>query len=136
MGGVNKVILLGRLGQDPAITYSQAGMAICRLTLATSEKRKDKEEKTEWHRCIAFDKRAETIGQYLKKGNQIYVEGRLKYGKYVKDNITRYTTDIMIDQFAFVGGKKRNDNNQNENKQGREYQNRQNQESYDDDIPF
>ena len=136
MGGVNKVILLGRLGQDPAIKYSQAGMAICSLTLATSEKRKDKEEITAWHRCIAFDKRAETIGKYLKKGDQIYVEGRLKYGKYVKDDITRYTTDIMIDQFAFVGGKKRVDEEKKKS-QNREHQSRQNQESYrDDDIPF
>ena len=135
MGGVNKVILLGRLGQDPAVTYSQAGMAICRLSIATSEKKKDGKEITAWHRCIAFDKRAEIMGKYLEKGDQFYVEGKLQYGQYDKDGITRYTTDIVINQFAFVGGgKSRNANNQS-NKQ-EENRQRFKEPVYDDDIPF
>ncbi|MCP3923825.1 MAG: single-stranded DNA-binding protein [Desulfobacterales bacterium] len=105
MAGVNKVIILGNLGRDPEVTYTQSGMAVCKFSLATSKKRKDGSEVTAWHRCTAFDKRGEAIGRYVNKGQQLYIEGELQYGQYEKDGITRYTTDIIVNQFSFVGSK-------------------------------
>ncbi len=151
MAGVNKVILLGNLGRDPEISYTQAGMAICKFSIATSKKKRDGSEKTEWHRCTAFDKRAETISRYVSKGQQLYVEGELSYGQYDKDGITRYTTDIIVNNFTFVGGKGANQgggmnpNQGQQQNQGGGYQ--QQNEVYDagqpnnappedDDIPF
>ena len=108
MAGVNKVILLGNLGRDPEISYTQSGMAICKFSIATSKKKRDGSEKTEWHRCTAFDKRAETISRYVSKGQQLYVEGELSYGQYDKDGITRYTTDIIVNNFTFVSSRPSN----------------------------
>lgn len=106
MAGVNKVIIMGNLGRDPELSYTQGGMAICKFSLATSKKNKAGEEKTSWHRCTAFGKTAETIAQYVGKGSQLYVEGELSYGQYEKDGHTVYTTDIFVNEFTFVGGKK------------------------------
>ena len=103
MAGVNKVILLGRLGQDPEMTYTPSGMAVCKFSLATSKKRKDGNDVTSWHRCTAFGKTGEILGQYMSKGKELYIEGELQYGQYEKDGITRYTTDIIIREFNFVG---------------------------------
>ena len=111
MAGVNKVIIMGNLGRDPELSYSQGGMAICKFSLATSKKNKAGEEKTSWHRVNAFGKTAETIAQYVGKGQQLYVEGELSYGQYEKDGQTHFTTDIFVNEFAFVGGPK-SDNNQ------------------------
>ena len=105
MAGVNKVILVGRLGRDPEMTYTPNGMAVCKFSLATSKKRKDGSELTAWHRCTAFGKTGEIIGQYMGKGRELYVEGELQYGQYEKDGVTRYTTDIIVNQFSFIGGK-------------------------------
>lgn len=105
MAGVNKVILLGNLGRDPELSHTPGGMAVCKFSLATSRKQKDGTEITAWHRCTAFNKTAEVIDQYLSKGNQLYVEGELQYGQYEKDGVTRYTTDIIVNQFSFVGNK-------------------------------
>ncbi len=105
MAGVNKVILLGNLGRDPEMSSTQGGMAVCKFSLATSRKKKDGTEETAWHRCTAFDKRAELIGQYVKQGQQLYVEGELQYGQYEKDGVVRYTTDIIVNQFTFVGSR-------------------------------
>jgi len=109
MSGVNKVIILGNVGRDPETSYTQSGTAICSLSIATSEKWKDKntgeqKEQTEWHRVKFFGKSAETIGQYISKGSQLYVEGKLKTSSYEKDGTTRYSTDIIGDRFNFVGG--------------------------------
>jgi len=105
--GVNKVILIGNLGQDPETKYTQGGTAITTLSLATTSVRKDRDgnqqEKTEWHRVKAFGKQAEVIGEFFKKGRQIYIEGRLEYGSYEKDGIKHHTTDIVVDNFEFVG---------------------------------
>jgi single-strand DNA-binding protein len=110
MASLNKVQLIGNAGKDPEIRYSPSGMAICHLSLATSSKRKDQNgemiETTEWHRLVFFDKLAEIIGQYITKGSTIYVEGRLKYGKYQdKDGVEKYTTDIVVDQMQMLGGR-------------------------------
>lgn len=106
--GINKVILVGNLGNDPETKYTQGGMAITTLSLATSSSRKDKEgnyqEKTEWHRVKLFGKTAEVAAEYLKKGRQVYIEGRIEYGSYEKDGVKHYTTDILADAMQMLGG--------------------------------
>ena len=104
---MNKVIIMGNLGQDPETRFMPSGTACCNISVATSRKWKDKDtgeqqEETSWHRCVAFGKTAEIIQEHFTKGRKILIEGRLKYGKYEKDGITRYTTDIVIDRFEFV----------------------------------
>jgi len=109
--GINKVILVGNLGKDPDMRYTAGGDAVANLSIATSESWNDnqtgeKKEKTEWHRVVFFNKPAETIGQYVKKGQQLYVEGRLQTRKWQdKDGIEKYSTDIISDNFTFVGSK-------------------------------
>jgi single-strand DNA-binding protein len=102
MAGVNKAIILGRLGRDPEMTYTQSGMAVCKFSLATSRKMKDGQEVTQWHRCTAFNKTGELISQYVNKGNQLYVEGEITYSQYEKDGVTRYSTDIIVREFNFI----------------------------------
>ena len=100
MASVNKVILVGNLGKDPDSRYSASGDAICTLSIATSEQWKDKatgdkKEATEWHRVVFYKKLAEIVGQYLKKGSSVYIEGRIKTRKWQdKDGQDRYTTQI------------------------------------------
>jgi single-strand DNA-binding protein len=107
--GINKAILVGNLGNDPEMKYTQGGMAICTLSVATTSARKDKEgavqEKTEWHRVKLFGKLGEIAGEYLKKGSQVYLEGRIEYGSYEKDGQKVYTTDIIADEMQMLGGK-------------------------------
>ena len=106
--GVNKVILVGNLGNDPEVKYTAGGMAICTLSLATTSVRKDKDgqqiEKTEWHRVKLFGKLGEIAGEYLKKGRQAYIEGRIEYGSYDKEGVKHYTTDIIADEMQMLGG--------------------------------
>lgn len=107
--GVNKVILVGNLGNDPETKYTQAGMAITTISLATTSQRKDKDgekvEKTEWHRVKMFGKLGEIAGEYLRKGSQCYIEGRIEYGSYDKEGVKHYTTDIIADEMQMLGGK-------------------------------
>jgi len=115
MAGLNKVMLIGRLGRDPEIRYSQQGLAVVNLSIATSEQWTDKntgerQERTEWHRVVVFGKQAETCEKYLSKGSQIYIEGRLQTRSYEKDGQTHYTTEIIASNFQFLGG--RQDNSQ------------------------
>lgn len=107
--GVNKVILIGNLGDDPEVKYTQGGMAIATIRLATTSVRKDKEgnqtERTEWHRVKFFGKLGEIVGEYLKKGRQVYVEGSIRYDKYTgQDGVERYSTDIVADEMQMLGG--------------------------------
>ena len=107
--GVNKVILVGNLGNDPEIKYTQGGMAVCTLSLATSSVRKDKDgqqiEKTEWHRVKLFGKLGEIAGEYLKKGRQVYIEGSIRYDKFTgQDGVEKYFTDIVADEMQMLGG--------------------------------
>lgn len=108
--GINRVILVGNLGNDPEIRYTQGGMAITTLSVATTSVRKDKDgqqiEKTEWHRVKLFGKLGEIAGEYLKKGRQVYIEGRLEYGSYEKDGVKHYTTDIVADEMQMIGGER------------------------------
>ncbi|OFZ68583.1 MAG: single-stranded DNA-binding protein [Betaproteobacteria bacterium RBG_16_56_24] len=107
---VNKVILLGNLGKDPEVRYMTSGEAMATITLATSETWKDKggekQEKTEWHRVVFFGKLAEIAGEYLKKGRQVYVEGKLQTRKWQdKEGKDRYTTEIVAKEMTLLGGK-------------------------------
>ena len=106
--GINKVILVGNLGQDPEVRYTPNGSAVTSLSLATSESWKDKntgqmQEKTEWHRISLFGKLAEIAGEYLRKGSQIYIEGKLQTRKWQdKQGQDRYTTEVVVDGFNGV----------------------------------
>lgn len=116
--GVNKVILVGHLGNDPEVRYMPNGNAVANLSLATSESWKDQQgnpqEKTEWHRLTMYKRLAEIAGEYLKKGSQIYVEGKLQTRKWQdQQGQDRYTTEIIVDQMQMLGG--RSDGAQNNN---------------------
>lgn len=107
--GVNKVILVGNLGNDPEVKYTQGGMAVTTLSLATSSVRKDKDgnqqERTEWHRVKLFGKLGEIAGEYLKKGRQVYIEGSIRYDKFTgADGVEKYFTDIVADEMQMLGG--------------------------------
>lgn len=107
--GVNKVILVGNLGNDPEVRHATSGTTITTLSVATSESWKDKngeqQERTEWHRCKAFGRLAEICGEYLKKGRQVYIEGSLRTEKYTdKNGVEKYATDIIMDQMQMLGG--------------------------------
>ncbi len=107
---VNKVILIGRLGKDPETRYMTSGEAVTNATLATSENWKDKsgekQEKTEWHNLVFYRRLAEIAGEYLKKGSQIYVEGKLQTRKWQdKEGKDRYTTEIIVNEMTMLGGK-------------------------------
>ncbi|GGZ98345.1 single-stranded DNA-binding protein [Ignatzschineria ureiclastica] len=108
--GINKVILVGRLGNDPDVRYTASGSAVTTISIATSESWKDRntgqqQERTEWHRVVFFGRLAEIAGQYLKKGSQVYVEGSLRTSKYTdKQGIERYSTDINATEMQMLGG--------------------------------
>ncbi|MFC3550152.1 single-stranded DNA-binding protein [Lysobacter cavernae] len=108
--GINKVILVGNLGNDPETKYTQGGMAVTKASLATTSVRKDREgntqERTEWHRVTFFGKLGEIAGEYLRKGSQVYVEGSIRYDKYTgQDGVERYSTDIIADEMQMLGGR-------------------------------
>jgi len=111
MASVNKVIIVGNLGRDPEIRYMPSGDAIANIAVATSFKSKDRntgeqKELTEWHRISFFGRLAEIVGQYLKKGSSVYVEGRLQTRKYTdKDGVEKYATDIIAEQMQMLGGR-------------------------------
>ncbi|MFK3922111.1 single-stranded DNA-binding protein [Pseudomonas fulva] len=159
--GVNKVILVGTCGQDPEVRYLPNGNAVTNLSLATSEAWTDKQtgqkvEKTEWHRVVLFGKVAEIAGEYLRKGSQCYIEGKLKTREWEKDGIKRYATEVHVDINGTMqllgsrpdnqgGGQQQQRQPQQQRQQPRQQysQQRQNQqaappdqESFDDDIPF
>lgn len=110
MAGVNKAILVGRLGRDPEMRYLPSGTAVANFSIATSEAWRDKEsgekrEKTEWHRIVAFGRLGEICGEYLSKGKQVYIEGRLQTQSWEKDGVTRYTTEIIASTMQMLGSK-------------------------------
>jgi len=147
MAGVNKVIVLGNLGADPELRSSPSGVTTCRLSIATSMNWTDKnsgekKEKTEWHRVVFFGRSAEVIDQYLKKGQQLYIEGRLQTSKYEKDGIERYSTDIIGESFNFISSSGSPSNNNqfandiNQDTQSNNKQEKPNSDDFEDDIPF
>ncbi|GAA4823534.1 single-stranded DNA-binding protein [Marinicella pacifica] len=153
--GLNKVQVIGNLGQDPEVRYTPAGAAVTTISVATTEVWNDKEgnkqERTEWHRIVFFGRLAEIAGEYLKKGSQVYVEGKLRTNKWQdKSGNDRYTTEIMANEMQMLGGRpgsgggmggggnmpsapKSNNNQSNNNKNnddGPSY------DDFDDEIPF
>lgn len=111
MASINKVILIGNVGRDPETRYSPNGGAICNLSIATTRNWKDKasgekREETEWHRVVFYDRLAEIVGEYVKKGRPIYVEGRLKTRKWQdKDGVEKYTTEIIAEEMQLLGSR-------------------------------
>ncbi|WP_144180558.1 MULTISPECIES: single-stranded DNA-binding protein [unclassified Pseudomonas] len=168
MRGINKVILVGTCGQDPEVRYLPNGNAVTNLSLATSESWNDRQtgqrvEKTEWHRVVLFGKVAEIAGEYLRKGSQCYIEGKLKTREWEKDGIKRYATEVHVDingTLQLLGGRPDNQGGGQQQQQQRQQQRQQPQrqqyqqqrqapqqqnqqagygpdpESFDDDIPF
>lgn len=108
--GINKVILVGNLGQDPEVRYTASGAAIANLSLATTESWRDKQtgenkDKTEWHRVVMFNRLGEIAGEYLRKGSQVYIEGKLQTRKWQdKSGQDRYTTEIVANEMQMMGG--------------------------------
>ncbi|MBI5908871.1 MAG: single-stranded DNA-binding protein [Betaproteobacteria bacterium] len=110
MASINKVILIGNLGRDPETRFLPSGSAVANISIATTDTWKDKtsgekKEATEWHRVVFFGRLAEIVGEYLKKGSQIYVEGRLQTRKYEKDGQDHYSTEIIADTMKMLGSR-------------------------------
>jgi len=147
MGYLNKVLLIGRLGQDPEKKVTQTGQSVASISLATTEYYKDKsgskQEKTEWHKVVFWGKQADLVEQYCKKGSQIYVEGALQTREWKdKDGNKRWTTEVVGRQIQFLdskGGDNQQGGNQNQGNQ-QQSQHQQQCESVDDfledDVPF
>jgi single-strand DNA-binding protein len=109
--GINKVILVGNVGSDPEVRHLDGGNAVCSFSVATSETWKDKntgekQERTEWHRVVIFRQLAEIAGKYLRKGSQVYLEGKLQTRKWDKDGVTHYTTEVIANEMQMLGGKR------------------------------
>lgn len=102
MKSINRVTLIGAVGQDPEMRYTAAGMAIASFSLATSEKRKDKDEVTQWHNCVAFGKLAEIVQQYIVKGSKLYLDGAIQYQQYEKDGEKRFATKIVVNDLSML----------------------------------
>lgn len=157
--GVNKVIIVGTLGNDPEVKYSASGSAIANLSVATSEQWKDKQtgekkEQTEWHRVVIFGKLAEVAGEYLRKGSQVYIEGQLRTRKWTDNaGVEKYTTEIVVGMngvMQMIGGKRDDSGQQQQRQQSGQQQQRQQQPpkqqipqggneppmDFDDSIPF
>jgi single-strand DNA-binding protein len=138
---VNKVILIGHLGADPELRYTQGGTAVANIRMATSDSYQDKQtgervEKTEWHRVVAWAKLAEIVGQYLKKGRQIYVEGSLQTRQWQdKEGTTRYTTEIKANDIVMLGGRSEGGGAQGSPSSDHEYAPVGNAPE-DEDLPF
>ena len=108
--GINKAILVGNLGNDPETKYTQGGMAITKISLATTSVRKDRDgntqENTQWHRVTFFGKLGEIAGEYLRKGSQVYVEGEIRYDKYTgQDGVEKFFTEIVANEMQMLGGR-------------------------------
>lgn len=142
MAGVNKVVLIGRLGRDPEVRYFQDGTAVVNFSIATSDEWKDKttgekREKTEWHRIVAFRQLAEICGKYLTKGRQVYIEGKLQTRSWEKDGTTQYTTEIVANDMQMLGARDGGDNYRSaESDYGKGAPQEPFPESPGDDIPF
>ena len=159
--GINKVILVGNLGNDPEVRYSSNGNAIANISIATSESWKDRntgeqQEKTEWHRVVMFNRLGEIAGEYLKKGSQVYIEGKLQTRKWQdQSGQDRYTTEIVASELQMLGGRGGSDmggsggggfqqqtapqpqyNQQPQQPQQPQQQAPQPSNDFDDDIPF
>ena len=144
MAGVNKAIVVGRLGNDPEVRYAASGSAVANISVATSEQWKDKnsgekQERTEWHRITLFGRQAELAGEYLKKGSQVYIEGRIQTSKYQdKDGNDRWSTEIVAREMTFLGGRGGGGGGDSQSASSASPPQRDSGPSgdFDDDIPF
>ncbi len=146
--GVNRVILVGNLGQDPDVRYTQGGAAICNLSVATNESWKDRnsgerQERTEWHRCVIFGAAGEAAGKMLKKGAQVYLEGRIQTRKWqTKDGQDRYSTEIVVKDWVHIGAREGGGQQRSGGYQDRSYSGSAGSstplpaDNFDDGIPF
>lgn len=139
MSSLNKVMLIGRLTKDPEIRHMPNGDAVANFGLATSEKWKDKssgqmQEKTEFHNIVIFRRLAEIAGQYLKKGSQVYLEGKLQTRKWQKDGVDRYTTEIVVEDMTMLDGKRTEASGQQQ--AAKPVQTQQGNAGFDEDIPW
>jgi single-strand DNA-binding protein len=143
MAGINKVILVGRLGSDPEVRYTPDGTAVANFSVATSDEWTDKatgekKERTEWHRIVAWRKLGEICGEYLSKGRQVYVEGKLQTRSWEKDGVTRYSTEIIASDVQFLGGRNTGDtyNRSSGPAPSKGYEEPPYTDRHEDDIPF
>lgn len=146
MSSVNKVILIGNCAKDPDTRYMSNGEAVTNLTIATSERWKDKngekQEKTEWHRVTFYRKLAEIAGEYLKKGSQVYIEGRMETKKWTdKSGVEKYTTEIIANEMVMLGGKSADpSHSQHQKEKANGYMPPDSKpeivDDFEDDIPF
>ena len=142
MAGINKVILIGRLGSDPEVRYTPSGVAVANFSIATSEEWKDKDtgekkERTEWHRIVAWRRLGEICGEYLSKGKQVYVEGRLQTRDWEdRDGNKRYTTEIVATDVQFLGARDSSESAKPRSTSSADFQGGPAQGPADDDIPF
>lgn len=145
--GVNKAIILGSLGQDPDIRYTAGGAAVANISIATNEQWKDREsgemqERTEWHRVVFFGRLAEIVGEYLRKGSQVYVEGRIQTRKWQdKEGNDRYTTEIVANEMQMLGNKSGGttasfDQSPQQQPSPATSSAKDSNDDFDDDIPF
>jgi single-strand DNA-binding protein len=149
--GINKVIIVGFLGKDPEVRYSAQGQAVASVSLATSEVWKDKDsgekiERTEWHRAVLFGKLAEVAAEYLQKGSQVYMEGRLQTRKWQdRDGSDRYTTEIVVNEMQMLGSRSSSSNSSETSRPQTQRRGRTAAAAggrsappvdFDDDIPF
>ncbi len=142
MAGINKVILIGRLGSDPEVRYTPSGVAVANFSIATSEEWKDKDsgerrERTEWHRIVAWRRLGEICGEYLSKGKQVYIEGRLQTRDWEdRDGNKRYTTEIVASDVQFLGTRDSSEPARPRGSSSMDIQGMPPQGPGDDDIPF
>ena len=142
--GINKVIIVGNLGQDPEIKYTAGGAAVTTLSIATSDSWKDKDsgmdqERTEWHRVVLWRRLAEVAGEYLKKGSKVYIEGQLQTRKWEQEGQTRYTTEIIARDMQFLDSRGSSNNESTQKSSEMEDQSASDVPDSaieDDDIPF
>ena len=141
MSSVNKALIIGNLGQDPEIKYTQSGSPVANLSVATSERWKDKntgeqKEQTEWHRVVVFGRLAEIAEQYLKKGSKVFIEGKIQTRDWEDaDGNKKYTTEVVCAMFTMLGRKMDNENNQTAGSFSAPEQKTES-ESEDEDLPF
>ncbi len=133
MSSLNKAMIIGNLGKDPELKYMPNGKAVASFSIATSQKWKDndgnQQEKTEWHNVTAFEKLAEIVGEYVKKGSKVYIEGRLQTDQWEKDGVKHYSTKIIASQMVMLGGK-------TEKNETEAQPSSQQEAPKDDDLPF
>ena len=142
MAGINKAIIIGRLGRDPEVRYTPSGSAVANFSVATSEEWKDKDtgekrERTEWHRIVAFNRLGEICGEYLAKGRQVYIEGRIQTREWEDQNgVKRYTTEIVANQMQMLGARDNAGGGRPDSPPMSEYPSAPASGPDDDDIPF